>query len=277
MAEKPDFSRDRIDSKMINLIKTGSVTRNNKLKELNVIADRLNSLYDDEVLYDIFFNGDRETRSLTYTELVTNALFIHPCCIELRNEQIQNAILDANDSIDYCDKILTHSTNLDKYRLIRQPFQEQIPGVIMLPGSNTYDQFVDENVVGDLVAGGAKIKPHPITNREFIFRIQKKFGVDNVLPQKASGYDILKNSDAVYTTGGSETAIYACMLGKRLGSIEKSPKIQRPAYRPIFDALIESNNPLETLNFIFNSPKSGIIFKWDDESKLVEFLETLER
>lgn len=284
--KKQMFKEEDITSALTKMLKVGAAPRSKSLELLEPMAVRLREKYEEMVvphfpnretgiLYDVYYYGAPDDPQLTYTELCSNALYIHPCCNELRFQQIRDAVDLADDSIDYCARILESAEDgsLDKYRLTRQLGVKPMSSIVMLPGSNTYRDFTDVQMIKYLInKEDAKIKPHPITNEEARVMQHKFLGKENFIHHNASGMDLIKAARKVYTTGGSETAFYAVMLGKEIGSIEPHKTPIRPAYRAIFDELLRSPNPYKTLNYIFNSHMSGIIFHWDSPKKLDDYL-----
>lgn len=272
------FTEDKIDSAFTNISKTGSVSRNKNLKRLEPIVSHIEELFDgEELLYDAHFSSpEPQCTHMTFTELLSSSIYMNCCHLPLKEKQVEGALEDEPQE-DYCKKVLEQSNSFDKYQLIRKPFGKKVESVIMLPGTNIYFETVNEDLLEQIVyENNAIIKPHPITNNEIMARLKKRFGEDRIVSQMVSGMDILKRADKVYTTGCSETALYAVMLGKDIANIEKGTFL-RGAYRQIFQKLLDSEDKYDTLNRILNSYKSGIFFYWDYEDKVAKYFEFIKK
>lgn len=270
------FTEDKIDSFFTNLSKTGPTTRSKNLLKLEPIAREVQSQFDgEELLYDAVFDGPPQSTHMTFTELLSSAIYLNVCSSVVRERQIADAALE-EATYDVCARVLSENANKDKYNLIRNPLCKKCDSVIMLPGSNLYAEAVDEEKIERILSTeNAVIKPHPITNQEIISKLNRKFG-NKVLKPHTSGMDVLVKADKVYTTGASETSLYAVMMGKEIGSIEKDDSIQRGAYRQLFDTLMASDDKYRTLNNILGSFKSGIFFVWDYQEKIEKYFEYIK-
>lgn len=276
LASDLKFTRDDIGSSVTKLHKTGPILRNKKLKYLPRVVDTVKSKFSGRFLYDITYDGDTSFKTLTGTELLSSAIFVHPCNYVVRDRQIQEASLE-DSSEDVVARILYQDDNMDKYRLVRQPFFREIDAVVFLAGSNIFEDATDFSVVAEAVKNGAVVKPHPVTNHDVLERQRRMWGSANVLSHKISGFDILKKSAEVYSGGNSEMGIYAAMLRKKTHSCESANFKKNPAYRPLFNLILSSENPYQALNNVFSSSKSGIFFTWDNVSKISEYLKFAEK
>ena len=265
------FERDSIDCSVTKFSKTGPVIQSPRLKNLHSLSKLISEKHGGRFLYDITYGGDTTFETLTGTELCSHAMYVYPCHYEVRDKQILEASVDTDHENQDILERLSLNSNLDKYRLIKQPFSKKRKAVVFLPGSNLFELMTDINKVDDAVRGGAFVKPHPITNHD-VLTFQKLRWGSAMLGSKVSGYDILKNCDEVYTTGSSEMSVYGLMLGKKVFSVERHQEKRNPAYRPIFNVILESEDPYVAINNIFNSYKSGIFFTWDPEVKIDRYL-----
>jgi len=265
------FERDSIECPVTKFNKTGPIAQSPRLKKLHELSKIINEKHGGRFLYDITYSGDTSFETLTGTEICSHAVYVHPCNYTVRDSQILEASKDEDhNNIDILER-LSLNNNLDKYRLVKQPFASKREKVVFLPGSNLFELMIDIKKVDDAVSKGAFVKPHPVTNHDVITFQKRRWG-DAVLGHKISGYDVLKNCSEVYTTGSSEMSIYGVMLGKKVIDIERPQDKRNPAYRPIFNVILNSEDPYKALNNIFNSYKSGIFFIWDDHSKIDKYL-----
>lgn len=264
------FNRDKMSCPVTKIHKTGPLLKNKKVERLALVADRIEKCFGGRFLYDITYGGDTSWSTMTGTELLSSAVFVHPCNYTVRDNQILAASKEASEE-DVISRILAQDKNMDKYRLIRQPFFGEVDSVVFLPGSNIYSTVVNLDIVTEAVKNGALVKPHPVTNGD-ILEQQKQLWGSSVLSSKISGWDVLTKASTVYCAGNSEMGIYAVMLGKDIISYEKFQTNRNPAYRPLFNLVLNHEDPYQALNNVFNSHKSGIFFVWDNDQKIKAYL-----
>lgn len=266
------FERDRIGCPLTKLTKSGTLMQSQKLKKLTPLMERFASEFDGRVLYDITYGGDLSFTSMTGTELLSSAIFVQPCNYDARDRQIKDASLVHTDK-DVISQILSLDSNMDKYQLVRQPFRQHTDAVVFLCGSNIFDDVVDISKVTEAVKNGAVVKPHPLTNHNIIDKQKRLWGEQNIINSKVSGWDVLNKTDTVFTLSNSEMSIYATMLGKEVLSCEREFHKKNLAYKPLFDLIMESDNPYQSLNNVFDNHQSGIFFVWDDQDKIAKYIE----
>jgi len=268
----PKFKDDRINDAYTLLNKTGNTARNAALSRLTPAAERIERVFDGEVLFDVYYNG-RCFESLTYTEIFSKGVMMSPCCDALRYKLVELAIEDTD--LPVSAEMILDGGSLDKYRLIKHRDTTPIDAVVFLPGTNLLDQSVDWNVVDQLVRDGAVVKPHPITSVPWRTRLEKKYG-KAVIGRNISGYGVLKQSKNVITTVNSEMGLLAILMDKSVSMIDASPVSYRPIYKQIYDVVLQETNRKPLLEKVLGSRKTGIHWMWQDLSRVDEIIASIK-
>lgn len=259
----PDFKDDRLGDAFTTLNKTGHVMRAQSLDKLAPLATELHRAFDKEVLYDIYYDG-KGLDSLSFTEIFSQGLLIHPCNDDLRYSLARLA-LDDDDEPVKAEKILSNGA-LDKYRLIRSFDTSPLDAVVFLPGTNLLSHGVDWERVGQLVADGAFVKLHPVTSAEFERRIDLMFP-GKVIGRRQSGFSALLRAIDVYTTVNSEMGLLAILMGKTVGTVDSQPVSKRPIYRQLYDVVLPESNQKAALEKLMGSRHAGFYWHWQPSSR----------
>ena len=275
-----DLFKDRMDCESIDdpltlINKTGNLPRNDHLKELNhfdIFFGDFFSLKGIKHLYDVYFDGEKDFDSVSYSELFSIGCVVVPCNDWMRYNLALEASKDDYPSLteEYVSYILDQTT--DKYKLTkyRGPTIER---VVFLPGSNIIEDIVDVNKLIEEVEKGALIKPHPLTTNFYLGVLKERFGKNVIIPHRVRGQEVLEKSLYVASTSNSELGLKALLMNKKLKLIDKeeNPSL-RPIFRQLYQAAFSNENihktPRENLLKILGSPKSCIIWKWENAIKL---------
>jgi hypothetical protein len=162
----------------------------------------------------------------------------------------------------------------DKYVLrsaSRHPAQ-----IVVLPGSNMLRRnVVDWDAVRKAVAGGAVIKPHPITANAELYKLRAEYG-ERVLAHDASLYAMLDGCSELWFTSTSEIGLVAAMLGKTAHLIDAKDSDGAPSFREMYRALGEpvyDKTMADKLATLLSYPASGVfsVFHPDIEAWVNRF------
>jgi len=165
----------------------------------------------------------------------------------------------------------------------------------------TYSNIVEEDPREALVVlpGGNKLKKHCCVGR--LEKILKKHGRDNILFKKhpvsydkiynelseylggikfahedSDLYSLMSNSNYVYSTMISESALFSCVMGKKIGHYDLLQNKHLAGFSHINNILYTSSDPFKWINQTFASPKSGVInpnIDKDWKSKVDEYID----
>lgn len=255
------------------LCKVGPLARNAQLKDLHSFDEYFTSFFkahDIRALYDIYFDGDKEFDTVSYSELLSIGFIVVPCNDQMRYDLPQEAYEDDYLSLSENDVSFILEQTKDKYRLTRYR-GKPIKRVVFLPGSNLFDDLVDMNRLEAEVKKGALIKPHPLTFHTLIHRLEKEFGEDQVLGHRVRGQEILESATHVSVTSNSEIGIKALLMNKEVQILDKTGKdsMLRPIFKQLYLAAFNQNVPArQALLKILGSPRSCVFWKWEKEKKL---------
>lgn len=253
------FALDRMGDAFTLINKVGSMTRAPALSKLAPLAERMHAAFEGEVLYDVYYSGEG-LKSISYTEIFSQALLVCPCNDPARYALAQAALED--DDAPVSAETVLAAGRLDKYQMIRQFERAPLEAVIFLPGSNLLEKAVDWFKVRRLVEAGAIIKPHPITNDHWLTLIAESFPGENIAYHKASGFDYLSRAEHVYTTNNSELGLLALLLDKQVGMVDAQPETLRPMYRQLYKAVLDQPDPKAALEKVIGSRHAGFYWHW---------------
>lgn len=258
--KKKLFLADKdIDSHLVQLTKTGSLSRvkENKVSEklakyvikkcekrnLKISYDVTYGGFPEEIRYSEFFAGFGGIQLGACDGKMVRRMYNRPF-----NDE---AIIDHADMLDLRENVLH-----DKY--IVHSYDAPLPeSIVIMPGSNILEDVVDKEQLNAAVLLGAKVKLHPLTNKQHKKFLIEQYGEERVLPNKYSGYKCMLGANVVYTTGASELGLYAALLGKRVISI--STGCPKGGYADAFARIIHSPDQGYELNYLIHNPASGII------------------
>tara|TARA_R110000796_G_scaffold249111_3_gene376555 strand:- start:250 stop:1122 length:873 start_codon:yes stop_codon:yes gene_type:complete len=208
--------------------------------------------------------------------------YMHPLQHEITQYQVREAIMDnEEDGIDYVlyfkDKLLSGSAN--KYTE-RKPHKGKYSSLVVLTGENKLEDEICLNKLRSIVEDQGKlalIKPHPLTKQTVIDALRKELLPSaNIATQNDDLYEIMQNSDMVYTNHSSESAIYATALGKPIKTVSTWKGRMRGTFLNINEVLFSTPRPQMALNKVFSSRYSGLVHPevhedWQD--RIVQYLE----
>lgn len=208
--------------------------------------------------------------------------YLHPLQHEITQYQIRESIMDnEGDGVDYVsyfkEKLLAGTAN--KYSG-RKPHKGEYLSLVVLTGENKLKDEICLNKLRSIVEDQGKlalIKPHPLTDQSVINDLRKKLLPSaNIATQKDDLYEIMQNSEVVYTNHSSESAIYAAALGKPLKTVSTWKGRMRGTFLNINEVLLSTPRPQMALNKIFSSRYSGLVHPevhkdWQD--RIVQYLE----
>ncbi|NCW67796.1 MAG: hypothetical protein EBV86_04385 [Marivivens sp.] len=266
------FNKKELDNRI------GPLKKEKKLYELENIEGyviRKCSEYGLESSYDVLAEEMPYFKTIGYTEFATS-FYMQPLNFKLRNEQLADAY---NDGCTKC-KTLDYSSYLveniqknvaNKYMDRKQDFDKYPPKdyLVVLPGSNKVKTNVCLNRLRHIKrkhGDNVYFKPHPITTHQIIGELKDFFGEQCILPRDIDMYYYMQKAKTIYTTHISESAVYACVLGKKIEPIDVWNNIQMGSFYTINNYLFaHTGDKREFINKSFSNYKSGIINPWLDE------------
>ena len=217
--------------------------------------------------YDVMAQEIPYFKTIGYTEYAT-CFIMYPLNLDLRVVQMQEAFNSKEDNL--LDYVFYFKNNIEKK--LANKYQDRktdlakygtVDNLVVLPGSN---KLKDRTCLNKLTRikhihdDNVYFKPHPITTHAVIGEIKDMFGEDRILPRDSDMYHFLLNSDKIYTTHISESAMYASALGKEIEPIDVHNNVEQGSFYHINKFLFENrDNPGPWINKTLSSYKSGFI------------------
>jgi len=221
--------------------------------------------YKIEVSYDVIANELPYFKTLNYTEWA-HSFMMHPLQQEHRVRQIQDAYDDNCDvKVDWMEyfrhRILEGQSN--KYTHIETGHNIQArEALVVLVGSNKLKERICLNKlrwVRNRYDDDVYFKPHPLTTHQLVGELRDLFGSKNVLERDLDMYSILIDSEVIFTSHMSESAVYAVALDKRIEPIDVYNKVEQGSFYHVNKYLFNVDDPKNWMNRALNSYKCGIV------------------
>lgn len=256
------FNKKAIEERIGDMPKSETLYH---LKDCEKHFVKLCGRYGIEYAYDVVANELPYFKTIQYTEWA-HCFTMNPLQQWLRTEQLQDAFDDECEVKDdwlgyFRDRITRRESN--KYAHINTKKEvEPRPNLVVLVGSNQIKERICGNKLqwieqkhGDDVW----FKPHPLTTHQIIGELKDMLGEDKVLDREDDMYALLMQSDKVYSSHLTESAMYAVALGKEIEPTDVYNLVERGSFYHINKYLFTKPDPALWMNKALNSPKSGII------------------
>lgn len=256
-----------------HFFKSGNIVRSEKNDELKALHALLpeGGPNGTKLEYDVWYDpGDpNRVHGYVYTDVMTRFIYLRAAGIKWANAVMKVA---ADGPVTKRgDELLVDIANAgsDKYMLRETDISH--PFVIFLAGTNIVNEATDWRKVENAVRQGAKLKCHPLTAQPLLASLNKRFGAENVLDKKLSGYALLEKADIIGCTDNSEMALVALAKRKtvyRFGNPDK----RQFTYSAIYNAIWQDGKPsLKRLVSILSAPYSGLVpVHGDDQQRRID-------
>lgn len=240
-----------------------------KLKSLECVESYLRSRCQDigiEISYDVTAFENPYFKTINYTTFA-GLFIIHPLQFDLSLYQMYDAKADNKSGVGHIDFIKQNSCG-GKYVLQSGgEFESNLSGkkfskVIALPGSNKFYEHVSKAKFSQLCkryGADLVIKPHPITKKNVIDDMKNFAGNSVVADQHENLYKLIDDAEDVYTTSISESAIISLCKGKRVHPLDPYKASKHGSFSHVNHFCFTEKSPLETIESIFASAKSGVV------------------
>lgn len=246
----------------------GDIKKNaslNHLKEVEKYFLKVIEKHKVEVSYDVIANELPYFKTMNYTEWA-HSFMMHPLQQELRVKQLQDAYDDnceiKADWMEYFrHRIIEGQSN--KYTHIEMHHDIQArEALVVLVGSNKLKERLCLNKlrwIKNRYDDDVWFKPHPLTTHQLVGELKDLFGDKNVLERDLDMYAILLESETIFTSHMSESAVYAVALDKRIEPIDVYNKVEQGSFYHVNKYLFTVDEPKTWINRALNSPKCGIV------------------
>ena len=209
--------------------------------------------------------GYPTVRQYAYTD-VLKSLWIKPTNRELASAYLVHQVLrflSANSEEEALKETKLILENCgDKYRLDYQEVENPIDEIVILPGTNILERYINWGQVDEIYnTTGAWIKLHPLTSRIHEYELRLRYP-ERVISPGFCLYPLIQKSKKLYVPASSEISIWARAAKKdwEIISIE-DPDVG--GFQPIQDALnilsLRGIAPPIAVGAMWASPTSGIV------------------
>ena len=205
----------------------------------------------------------------TFNYTTYAGLFImHPLSFDLQLFQMYDAKADCFKGLGHLDWVHNNIKNnqAGKYTLgdgneMPTTITNHIDAVLVMPGSNKFTNTSKIKIERLVKLHGSNliIKPHPITKNEVLGELFNIKGNAQMAGRTEDLYSLINSANIVYTTHISETALTSLLMEKKILPIDKYSKRLKGSFSHINHFLFSEKNPLEAIESIFASPKSGVV------------------
>lgn len=216
--------------------------------------------------YDVTAKEPLSFHTLNYTTFA-GCVILHPLNWELMLRQMADAYADNIDlkygHVDFIRKSIESDNNFSKYDFKEYVKAEAKQVLVVLPGGNKLKkhccigklQYIIEKHGIDNVL----FKKHPISHDEAYQELAQVLGDIHFADAKSSLYNLINNSEIIYTTFISESALISFMLGKEVDHIDLYNNRDTTSFGHINHYLFTHPDPVSWAQRTFASPKSGVI------------------
>lgn len=243
-----------------------------KTKNLNVDIS-----YDCTALEDLYF------KTLNYTTYA-GFFIIHPLAIEQSMRQITDAYADRCESaghIDYIKDKINKDKTFTKYTFKQKVKQQEARDVlVILPGANKLKKHSCvgklKRILNNYKKENVLFKKHPVSYDIEYQELSKYLGGIDFAEGHSDLFQLMKDSNIIYSTMISESALIANILGKEIGHFDLLQNRNTGSFTHINYYLFSVKDPVSWADTTFASPKSGIIHPKVDTNwkhKIDEYLE----
>lgn len=245
-----------------------------------------------EISHDCTAYENPYFKTLNFTTYA-GCFIIHPLNPDLALHQCIDAISDFDDTYAFnrykayfVNKV--NNDNANKYTQVCVDPEKYVEELIVPPGTDKLKKnYISMPKLAELrdTSSSLGIKPHPLT-KESDWLEQKQFFNDEErhinYHMNDDLYLLLRKADTIHTSHLSESAIYAAVLHKNIGSIDNYFKINRSSFYHINSLIIGKQKEEAHINVLkaFSNYKSGIIQPLVDNNwldKLEKYLDYIRK
>ena len=235
-----------------------------------------------QVSYDSTAKEELYFKTINYTTFA-GFFMIHPMAFEQCIRQISDAYADTTKPvghIDYLVNKINKEKTFSKYNYLTTVDTPSTEALVILPGGNKIKKHCCVGKIQIILDKHGRdnvlFKKHPISHNDVYEELSEYLGGIQYADKHSDLFNLMKESDFIYSTMVSESALIAHILGKSVGHIDLLQNRDTASFAHINYYLYSHPNPLEWADKTFASPKSGIIHPEIDKNwmkKIDEYLE----
>lgn len=232
--------------------------------------------YDCTAIEELYFD------TINYTTFA-GFFMMHPMSFEQSIRQMADAYADTIQPIGHVDWIkdkIEKENTFSKYDFKTQTSSLAKEALVVLPGTNKIKKHCCVGKIQIILDKHGRdnvlFKKHPISYNKEYEELDEYLGGINFADDNSNLFQLIEDSDFIYSTMISESALTAYILNKEVGHIDLLQNRNTASFAHINYYLYSHPNPVEWANKTFASPKSGIIHPETDKNwmkKIDDYLE----
>ena len=239
-----------------------------------------------ELDYDVTAIEPLRFKTINYTTFA-GFLILHPLNFEQALRQMSDAFADQmkGNHIKFLKDKIELDKNFSKYKI---KDTEKVKGkkvLVVLTGGNKLKKHCCvgklEKILNKYGRDNVLFKKHPISHNEVYEELDEYLGGINYASANSDLFKLMKESETVYSTMCSESALTASILGKKIGHFDLFQNRNTTSFGHINYYIYSTPKPLEWAQTAFASPKSGVIhplvdIDWKEKvDAYFEYIQTL--
>ena len=225
-----------------------------------------------QLAYDCTASEDLYFDTINYTTFA-GFFMMHPMTFEQSLRQMSDAYADTVQPVGHIDWIknkIKKDKTFSKYSYVNKGISTGAEALIVLPGGNKIKKHCCvgkiEYILEKHGVQNVLFKKHPISWDDAYKELDDYLGGIRFANEDSDLFELIKNSDFIYSTMISESALTAYILDKNVGHIDLLQNRDTGSFSHVNYYLYSHPKPLEWLDKTFASPKSGIIHPELDEN-----------
>lgn len=215
--------------------------------------------YDCTAVEELYFD------TINYTTFA-GFLILHPMSFEQGVRQMADAYADTVKPVGHIDWIknkIEKEQTFSKYNFKTKKSSEAKEALIVLPGTNKIKKHCCVGKIQHILNKHGRenvlFKRHPISYTKEYEELNEYLGGINFADKYSDLFELINDSDFIYSTMLSESALTAYILDKQVSHIDLLQNRSTASFAHINYYLYSHPNPVEWADKTFASHKSGVI------------------
>lgn len=269
-----------LGDKTTHFMKSGDALRSTANKEQEELSRHIPRFANGvKVEYDIAYDIPGKIHGYKFTDFLTKAIGITPQSFNIARDNIKE-IASAVASREGCWILEQLRENIEDKYIQHGDESFEAEELVILPGTNLLTKnVVDMAKIDDLVANGAYVKLHPITEKTWANSLKRRWE-GKVISKDVPLYPLMRNSKKVWFTFSSETGLAAAIMGKKLGSINAKDRKAPANFEHIYSGLSQAGGvSQENIAALLSYPQSGILTTYhaDPETRISDYFQHMTK
>lgn len=239
-----------------------------------------------ELAYDVTAKEPFYFKTINYTTFA-GCIILHPLNFEQSIRQMTDAYAEQKNvgHIDFFKKSIEEDKTFSKYTFTKVTDQKAKKALVVLPGGNKLKKHCCvgklEKIISKHGVENVLFKKHPVSYDKVYNELDEYLGGIYYADDNSNLFDLIKNSEYIYSTMISESALIGFMLNKKVDHFDLLQNRDTTSYGHINYFLYTTKDPLEWAQTCFASHKSGVIHpivdkNWQDKiDQYIDYIKEL--